>query len=159
MSDSPYAATESRATRWAAALLIAVATGTCGGDRQTAEVVAGATLEATAPAVAASASSHVAGHWEGAISMMAPDGTSQSMPVTMELREENGQLTGTIGPSRNEQLPIASVSLTKGTLQLSAKRPSGTEMRFELTVAPDVLRGTVASGDEAPATIALRRKP
>ena len=48
----------------------------------------------------------VTGKWSGTVVMKMPDGQTQAQPAWMSLKQANGALTGTAGPSADRQSEI-----------------------------------------------------
>jgi hypothetical protein len=97
----------------------------------------GMTLTATA--------ADVNGKWSGSFNVTRPDGEVKEDTAFFVLKQNGLELTGTVGPSEEEQFPIekGKIEGDKITMEASAK---GSIIKFELVLAGDHIKGD-ANGD------------
>lgn len=82
------------------------------------------------------------GTWSGSLIVTAADGTDQSRPAHLVLKQDGTRLTGTAGPNAEEQNPIANGKVENDTLMFDVTRDEAT-MRFVLKIDGDHLTGVV----------------
>jgi hypothetical protein len=85
--------------------------------------------------VAASAAD-VTGTWSGKLNVIGPDGQEQGDTVHLILKQDGAKLTGTAGPSPDQQLPI-----DKGAV-------NGNKVSFEVNLGPAIFKFDVALADD-----------
>ena len=90
----------------------------------------------------------VTGTWDGSVSATREDGTADEDRALLILKQKDGTITGTVGGDENDQHPITKGTIEGNKLSLTAQRKSdGRELRIELTVDGDEMKGTVAMGE------------
>jgi hypothetical protein len=89
----------------------------------------------------------VAGKWEGKLTAQKPDGTTHEDTALIILEQKDTTLTGTVGGNEDDRHPITSGSITGNKIVLTAQ-PGDREMKFELTVEGDEMKGTIVRGEQ-----------
>jgi hypothetical protein len=80
----------------------------------------------------------VSGSWSGEWEI-SPDGGPG--PHYMVLKQEETSVSGTAGPSADQQIPIRNGKFADGKLTFEIAIPSGPSLRFDFTVDRDSMRG------------------
>jgi len=95
----------------------------------------------TGLALLSAAAEDVTGKWTGSISITRPNGESKDAGAVLVLKQTGTEITGTVGPSGDEQSTIQKgvIAADKVTLQLTA---DGADVKFDLTLADGHLKGT-----------------
>ena len=88
----------------------------------------------------------VAGRWEGKLTAQKPDGTTHEDTALVILEQKDTTLTGTVGGSDADRHPITSGSITGNKVLLTAQT-GDREMKLELTVEKDEMKGTITRGE------------
>ena len=108
------------------------------------------------------AAGDISGKWSGSMEMKAPDGTTQTMPVTAEFKQDGKSVTGTAGREGDEQLTLqkGTIEDTKFTFEVSA--PDGTYSVSLVIVSDSQLQGDVSfndpDGNKQTARISFKRQ-
>jgi hypothetical protein len=100
------------------------------------------------------------GKWSGSILFNNPDGGTREGSAFMDLKQNGSELTGTAGPSADEQSPIqkGKVEGDKITFEVQTNGPL---MKFELALVDGHLKGEAKAefdGQVRKATLDLQRK-
>ena len=100
------------------------------------------------------------GKWSGSILFNNPDGDTREGSAFMDLKQNGSELTGTAGPSADEQSPIqkGKVEGDKITFEVQTNGPL---MKFELALVDGHLKGEAKAefdGQVRKATLDLQRK-
>lgn len=99
----------------------------------------------------------VAGNWEGGA--FRSDGT-QTMSLVLMLKESADKVTGTVGPSAEEQIPISNGKLEADKLKFEVITDEGVYY-VDMTVAGDDLTGKavrkIDGQDSPPMKLVLKR--
>lgn len=99
----------------------------------------------------------VAGNWKG--NAYRADGTP-SMEVVLMLKETDGKVAGTVGPSEDEQVPISNSKLDGEKLYFEVVTDNGV-YKVNLTASADGLKGsavrTLDGQDSPPMKVELKR--
>lgn len=92
--------------------------------------------------VLAASASDISGTWSGTLKIARPDGQMQDDTIHMILKQDGGKLTGTAGPSADEQLPIEKgvVDGNKVTMEVPVQ---GGAFKFAVVLDGDHLTGDV----------------
>jgi hypothetical protein len=100
-------------------------------------------------ALAASAAD-ITGTWSGTFTITMPDGKTSDDTVHLVLKQNGATISGTAGPSADQQLPIAKGSIAGNKVTLELPIPDGM-FKFDVTLEGDHLRGDVirTSGAES----------
>ena len=90
--------------------------------------------------VLTAAETDVSGKWTGSFKMSGPDGQTKDGTAMLVLKQKGTEITGTAGPSEEEQMAIqkGSIDGSKITIELAADQ--GT-IKFALVVAGDHMTG------------------
>jgi hypothetical protein len=108
-------------------------------------------------ATMAGAPADVSGKWEGKLIGEAPDGTSREEPALLILEQKDKTITGTAGADENDRHPITGGSIDGDKILLTVKTRSDRELKVELTVANDEMKGTILIG-ERKAQLQLKKR-
>lgn len=81
----------------------------------------------------------ISGKWSGQWET-SPDGGPG--PHYMVLKQEGGTVTGTAGPTENQQMAITNGTVTGDTLKFDISIPNGPTLKFEFKVTGDAMDGT-----------------
>ena len=104
--------------------------------------------------------SDLTGTWSGSLKVAGPDGQVQDDTIHLVLKQEGPKLTGTAGPSADQQWPIDKGIVTgnKATLELPAMQRV---FKFEIALEAEHLKGDVTltgGGEPIKATMDATRK-
>jgi len=82
------------------------------------------------------------GTWSGSLKVTGPDGQVQDDSIHMILKQDGGKLTGTAGPSADQQMPIDKGTVTgdKATMEVAVGQGI---FKFELALIAEHLKGDV----------------
>src|ERR1043166_8396119 len=83
---------------------------------------------------------NVTGNWTGTFSPVDKDGATHEGPALLKLKQTGTDITGTLGPSEDEQYPIAKGKLDGNKLTIEING-DGHNIRFDLVVAEDSIKG------------------
>ena len=104
------------------------------------------------------AAADVAGTWQGTIATeMARETTGGTVPAFMVLRQSDGRITGTAGPSEDMQFQIRNGSLEGERLTVEASPKEGSVLRFVLTLKDGTIEGEVQENGTVIGTAKLTR--
>ena len=84
----------------------------------------------------------VTGTWSGGLKVTGPDGQVQDDTIHLILKQDAGKLTGTAGPSADQQLPIDKGVVDGNKVTLEVAVGQGV-FKFELALDADHLKGDV----------------
>jgi len=84
----------------------------------------------------------VTGTWSGNLKVTGPDGQVQDDTIHLVLKQDGTKLTGTAGPSAEQQLPIDKGVVDGSKVTLEVAVGQGT-FKFELALDADHLKGDV----------------
>ena len=89
------------------------------------------------------------GTWSGSLKVTTPDGQAQDDSIHMILKQDGAKLTGTAGPSADQQMPIDKGVVTGNKATMEVAVGNGT-FKFDLTLDADHLKGdvTLSGGPE-----------
>lgn len=99
------------------------------------------------------------GKWSGNLSMQAPDGAAQTRPAYLVLKQEGAKLTGTAGPSADEQYDIQDGKAEDGRLTFTVAQNG---MNFSLKLDGDEITGEITrerNGETQRAKLEVKRQP
>jgi hypothetical protein len=88
----------------------------------------------------------VTGGWAGSAELKTPDGESQSIPVQAEFKQQNGEITGTIGKEAEDHFPIEKGKIEDNKLTFEFTAPEGSGTRL-YTVTLTVVSATQLQGE------------
>ena len=101
----------------------------------------------------------VTGKWTGAFHSTSPDGETRESTAVMLLKQTGNDITGTAGPSENEQHLTLKGKIDGDKITLAAE-DEGRTVHFDLVLAADRITGDmnmVHSGQTAKAKIDVTR--
>jgi hypothetical protein len=108
-------------------------------------------------ATIAAAPVDVKGTWEGKLTALREDGTTHEDTALVILEQKDSTITGTVGGNENDRHPITSGSIDGDRVTLMATTGNGRELKIELTVENDEMKGTITSG-ERKAQLQLKKR-
>jgi hypothetical protein len=108
--------------------------------------------------LAISAPTDIKGKWDGTVTSQAEDGSTRTDTALLILDQKDTTVTGSIGGSEADQIPIATGTIEGNKVTLTATSGSGREFRLELTVENDEMKGTVTAGGRRGQVVARKRK-
>jgi hypothetical protein len=89
----------------------------------------------------------VKGKWEGTLTSPRDDGGTKEDTALLILDQKDTTITGTAGGSEDDQHPITSGTIDGNKVVLVVSIGEGRELRLELTLENNELKGTVSSGE------------
>lgn len=102
----------------------------------------------------------LAGKWEGTAEFKRSDGTPGGMSVVLNLKQSGQEVTGTVGPNADEQVPISKGKIDGQRLTFEVNADDRV-FKLELTLTGDKLEGQAKgednSGNPMTAKISLAR--
>jgi Domain of unknown function (DUF4440) len=99
---------------------------------------------AVLPAIGQPSAPSPAGKWAGVFDMVHADGTVDPDHAFMELKLENGTLSGAAGSAPNQMSPISNAHLDGTNVRFDVAANAGSAVHFELKLAGDHLSGNVS---------------
>jgi hypothetical protein len=118
----------------------------------------GVAVAALALALTVGAPADVTGRWEGTISGTRPDGTTAEDTALLILEQKGTEVTGTIGGNDADRHQIAKGTVDGNKLSIVAKnRNNEREIRVEVTVDGEDMKGTLILGPERKAELVAKR--
>lgn len=84
----------------------------------------------------------VTGTWSGTFIITMPDGKTNDDSVHLVLKQSGATITGTAGPSAEQQLPIAKGTITGNRVSLELPIPDGM-FKFDVVLEGEHLKGDV----------------
>jgi hypothetical protein len=101
------------------------------------------------------------GKWSGSFDITFPNGESRADTAYLDLRELEGAVTGTAGPSSEKQWSVRNGKLDGQKLTFEVLTDDGLQMAFELTFDGEVIQGmchaTSKDGEKVSAKVNLKR--
>ena len=120
----------------------------------------GFAVAALALALTVGAPADVTGKWEGKISGTRPDGSTAEDTALLILEQKGTTLTGSVGGNESDQHPITKGTVDGNKISITAKnRNNEREIKLELTVEGDDIKGTLIMGERSAQLAAKRVKP
>lgn len=95
----------------------------------------------------------VTGKWSGSFDVTGPDGETKAAKAYLVLKQDGNTITGTAGPSEDEQFPIRTGVIDENRITMEAEA-HGDILKFELTLDGDHIRGTVKGEHEGKSMMA-----
>ena len=86
----------------------------------------------------------VSGNWSGKFKVSLPEGGTQDDTVYLSLKQTANIITGTVGPSIEQQSPITSGKIEGNRITLEVPVPSG-QFKFDLNLDGEHLKGDVVA--------------
>jgi hypothetical protein len=101
----------------------------------------------------------VKGKWDGKITGQRPDGTTAEDTALLILDQKGTTITGTVGGNETDQHPITSGTIEGNKVTIQAKNlKNEREIRLELVVDGDAMKGTLTIGERKGQLVAKKRK-
>ena len=118
----------------------------------------GFAVAALALALTVSAPADVTGRWEGKISGTRPDGTTAEDTALLILEQKGTDVTGTVGGNDSDRHQITKATVDGNKLSIVAKnRNNEREIKVEVTVDGEDMKGTLILGPERKAELVAKR--
>ena len=109
-------------------------------------------VAAVLPAIGQPSAVSPAGKWAGVFDMVHADGTVDPDHAFLELKLENGTLSGSAGSAPNQMSPISNAHVDGPNVRFDVGANSGSTAHFELKLAGDHLSGSVSGIPTDPGT-------
>jgi hypothetical protein len=84
----------------------------------------------------------VSGNWSGKVKIELPDGGTQDDTIYLVLKQTDTAITGTAGPSSDQQRPIATGKIEGNKVTLEVPVPNGA-FKFAFALDSDRLKGEI----------------
>jgi hypothetical protein len=88
----------------------------------------------------------VTGKWTGSFDVTGPDGQTNAQTAVLSLKQEGNTLSGTAGPSDDEQMAIRAGKVDGNRITFEVALENGPVIKFDLLLADDHIKGS-ASGE------------
>ncbi len=88
----------------------------------------------------------VTGKWTGSFDVTGPDGQTNANTAVLYLKQDGNSLTGTAGPSDEEQMNIRSGKIDGDKITFEVALENGPLIKFELSLVSEHIKGT-ANGE------------
>jgi len=100
------------------------------------------------------------GQWTGSFDMTAADGSANPSTAYLDLKVSGSTVTGTIGPSQEQQHPIKNGKLDGKKLTFEIGGDDHPAIKFDLVYEGDTIKGTAiqAEGQKMSAKLDVKRK-
>ena len=115
-------------------------------------MMAGVVLLATLSAAPAD----ITGKWAGTISGTAEDGSPREDGAVLILTQKDKTVTGSVGGSETDQHQITAGTIADNKVTITAVTPNGREVKLDLTVEGEEMKGTLMLGERT-AKVAVKR--
>jgi hypothetical protein len=103
----------------------------------------------------------VTGTWAGSFDVTGPDGQTQAQTAFLSLKQDGSALSGTAGPSADEQMTIRAGKVDGNKITFEVALENGPVIKFDLLLADEHIRGTAngeADGRKMTAKLDVTRK-
>ena len=120
-------------------------------------VLAAAAVVMAALTLTASPAADVKGKWEGTLTAARDDGTTNNDTALLILDQKGDTITGSIGGSESDQHAITKGSV-EGNKVVIVASPGGREMRLDLTLGDNEMKGTITRGERTAQLHVKKRK-
>lgn len=110
-------------------------------------------------ALTAVADTDVTGKWSGSFKVTAPNGESKDDTAFLVLKQNGSEITGTVGPTEDQQFPIQKGKIEGDRITIEADH-EGNPIKLTLMVAADHIKGEATishEGETANATLDVTR--
>ncbi|WP_058187031.1 nuclear transport factor 2 family protein [Terracidiphilus gabretensis] len=107
---------------------------------------------AVLPAISQTSIPSPAGKWSGVFDMVHADGTVDPDRAFLELKLENGTLSGSAGSAPNQMSPITNAHVDGPNVSFDVAASAGSAVHFDLKLAGDHLSGSVTGIPTDPGT-------
>jgi hypothetical protein len=91
-------------------------------------------------ALAAPAETDVTGKWTGTLTTSGPDGGGPS-PALLILKQTGGEITGSVGPSDDQQFPVKKGTIAGSKITLEIEPHENQSIKVELVLAGEKMTG------------------
>jgi hypothetical protein len=102
------------------------------------------------------AAADVTGKWAGTISGIPSDSGPRTEPALLILTQQDKTVAGSVGGNENDQHKITSGTIADSKVMIHAVTPNGREIRLELTVDGEEMKGPVFFGEQT-AQLSVKR--
>lgn len=93
------------------------------------------------------ADTNVEGKWTGSFLMKTGGGESHDSTIVLNLKQEGATITGTAGPSEDQQWPISKGKIDGGKITMEVQS-DGPLIKFELVLEGEHLKGDAHASHE-----------
>ena len=104
----------------------------------------------------------LSGTWTGSFNSVGPDGQAHDSAIHMVLKQTGTALTGTAGPSENQQWTLVDGKIDGDKVTFGVQAEQGPVLKFALTLAQGHLKGEASAeqnGQKFNAKIDATKKP
>ena len=101
----------------------------------------------------------VTGKWSGSFDITGPDGDTKQSTAYMVLKQDGKAITGTAGPTQDEQWPIKTGTIEDNRITMQVES-DGPVLKFEMVLDGDHIRGNAEGehdGKKMTAKLDLKR--
>ena len=82
----------------------------------------------------------ITGKWTGSLNMTSPNGETRESTALLVLKQNGAEITGTVGPNEEEQVPIVKGKIEGDKITMEAEH-DGHSIKFDLVLAADRITG------------------
>jgi hypothetical protein len=103
----------------------------------------------------------VTGAWSGTLEMINPNGENKTRPLVMTLKQTGDEVTGTIGPRDDDQLPVLKGKVNGSKLMFEVDAHNDGIIKFVLNTTDDAITGEASGeheGEPRKAKVDLKKK-
>lgn len=100
----------------------------------------------------------VKGRWEGTVTAVRDDGTKQEQTALLLLEQKDSTISGTVGGGESDQHTITSGTIDGSKVVIVATPANGPEVRLELTVEGEEMKGMASRGTRTAQVVVKRVK-
>lgn len=91
-------------------------------------------------ALTAAADTDITGKWSGSVNATSPDGEATNQPAFLILKQTGSEITGTVGPNEDEQVPIVKGKIEGAKITIEANH-EGHTVKLALVLAEEHIKG------------------
>jgi hypothetical protein len=109
-------------------------------------------------ATLSAAPADVTGKWAGTITGISDDGSTREDGAVLILTQKDKTVTGSVGGSETDQHNITAGTITDNKVTINAATPNGREVKLDLTVEGEEMKGTLMIGERTAKILVKRTK-
>lgn len=98
-------------------------------------------------ALTAAADTDITGKWSGSFTLTGPNGEAKDDTAYLVLKQNGSEITGTVGPNENDQVPIGKGKIDGDKITLEANHEEHI-IKIALVVAADRMTGEATMSGE-----------
>jgi len=98
-------------------------------------------------ALTAAADTNVSGKWSGSFNITGPDGETKDATAFLVLQQKGNEITGSVGPSEDEQFPIGKGKIEGDKISIEADH-EGHSIKLDLILEADRITGEASMSGE-----------